>query len=208
MIKYDITCEFLGQKIFKTRLSDELVNSINERMDLEIKNKQTVSAIPILSGKIKGEYRTPWVLDIDKDNEIVDIVKNCLDNSNKDEVFNKVTFHGDNIWINDQLENEYQTVHKHSGHSITGVSTILYLRVPDLGPEFTHTDKPTNGRTTFIGNVGGQFVVDTVTIDPVVGDFYVFPYDMKHVVYPFRGNGVRRSLSANFDVFFEKTNRP
>jgi len=208
MIKFDITTEVLGQKIFKTKVSNELVDAINQKMDLEIQNQQAVSAVPILSGKIKGEYRTPWLHEVDKDSEIIDIVNQCLENSWKDNAFDKVEFYSDNSWINDQHENEYQTVHQHSGYSINGVSTILFLRVPDFGEEYTHTDTPMNGRTTFIGNIGGQFTNNSLTITPVVGDLYLFPYDMRHTVYPFKGNGIRRSLSANFDVYFSKTSRP
>ena len=35
---------------------------------------------------------------------------------------------------------------------------------------------------------------------PKVGDFYIFPYDVEHCVYPFKGEGNRRSMSINFDV--------
>ena len=31
-------------------------------------------------------------------------------------------------------------------------------------------------------------------------DFYIFPYDMRHCVYPFNGPEWRRTLAANMDV--------
>ena len=34
-------------------------------------------------------------------------------------------------------------------------------------------------------------------------DFYVFPYDMRHTVYPFNGPGWRRTLAANMDVEYD-----
>jgi hypothetical protein len=35
-------------------------------------------------------------------------------------------------------------------------------------------------------------------------DFYVFPYDMRHCVYPFNGTDeTRRTLAANCDVEFD-----
>ena len=36
-----------------------------------------------------------------------------------------------------------------------------------------------------------------------IGDFYVFPYDMRHCVYPFNGPGMRRTLAANMDVHYD-----
>ena len=34
-------------------------------------------------------------------------------------------------------------------------------------------------------------------------DFYIFPYDMRHCVYPFNGPGFRRTLAANMDVQYD-----
>jgi len=34
-------------------------------------------------------------------------------------------------------------------------------------------------------------------------DFYIFPYDMRHCVYPFNGEGYRRTLAANCDVQYD-----
>jgi len=35
-------------------------------------------------------------------------------------------------------------------------------------------------------------------------DFYIFPYDMRHCVYPFNGTTeTRRTLAANCDVQFD-----
>ena len=40
----------------------------------------------------------------------------------------------------------------------------------------------------------------TILVEPEVGDLYIFPYDIEHCVYPFKGTGMRRSMSINFDV--------
>jgi len=56
-----------------------------------------------------------------------------------------------------------------------------------------------------LGKDGGSLSYKNWIINPKVGDFYVFPYDMEHIVYPFRGSGVRRSISMNFDLIYEKS---
>ena len=61
-----------------------------------------------------------------------------------------------------------------------------------------------NGRTELIGSSDGMFAINSYVIQPKVGDFYVFPYDLRHVVYPFVGSGIRRTMSINFDLIFEK----
>ena len=103
-------------------------------------------------------------------------------------------------WINDQYENEYQGVHTHSGREDLGFSSIMYLKVPDFGKEITNTGHALNGRTELIGNCGGTWQVSTQLITPKVCDFYIFPYDMQHLVYPFTGDGMRRSLVINVDI--------
>ena len=102
-------------------------------------------------------------------------------------------------WINDQYEHEYQGVHTHSGKEDLGFSSILYLKVPDFGKEITDTGDALNGKTELIGNCGGIWNYPTHLIKKV-GDFYIFSYDMQHLVYVFNGNGMRRSLVINFDI--------
>ena len=58
-----------------------------------------------------------------------------------------------------------------------------------------------NGALQIIGNVNGQFANVDYTPDIKVRDFYVFPYDLRHCVYPFNSTGqTRRTLAANCDV--------
>ena len=35
------------------------------------------------------------------------------------------------------------------------------------------------------------------------GDFFLFPYDLRHFVYPFRGKEKRISLAMNVDVAYD-----
>ena len=70
-----------------------------------------------------------------------------------------------------------------------------------FGEEYNNTSQPHNGRAMLLGNCQGQFTKKNIMLQPEVGDFYIFPYDLEHLVYPFRGDGMRRSLSVNYDVF-------
>ena len=47
---------FLGTQIFKAKISDTLVEKINEDMDKKIKTKKSISAVDRLVGKIKNEH--------------------------------------------------------------------------------------------------------------------------------------------------------
>jgi len=198
---------YLGQPFFKTSICNELVNTINNHMDSLLETNKQVSMVDKLSGKITKEWDSIWFNDIDEKKEILKTFQYCIENLDKDNAFNDWSFTFDSAWINDQQQYEYQVVHQHTGRSMVGLASIIYLKVPDLGSEYTKTTLPHNGRTTLIGNIGGMFTQSNYLITPVVGDMYVFNYDMKHCVYPFVGNGIRRSMSINVDIWPKKIQR-
>jgi hypothetical protein len=71
------------------------------------------------------------------------------------------------------------------------------------GVEYSAEDKPQNGRLQILGSAAGQFANINYTPPMQVRDFYVFPYDMRHCVYPFNGTDeTRRTLAANCDVLY------
>ena len=59
-----------------------------------------------------------------------------------------------------------------------------------------------NGRLQIIGASNGQFAKTDYSPNMLrLGDFYIFPYDMRHCVYPFNGTKeTRRTLVCNVDV--------
>ena len=105
------------------------------------------------------------------------------------------------VWVNQMFEHEYNPVHVHQGSIFTGLSSVMILKLPEsFGVEYSCNDSPQNGRLQILGSVSGQFA--SIDCQPQLKerDFYIFPYDMRHCVYPFNGPGTRRSLSANMDV--------
>tara|TARA_Y100000114_G_scaffold66420_1_gene60905 strand:- start:457 stop:1083 length:627 start_codon:yes stop_codon:yes gene_type:complete len=192
---------FVGQHICKDRLSDAFISKLNNLIDDELNRKAEIDYSNKLSGKIKKEYDVAhFIRQNVLQKELSLIIENAFHSYIHDPVFQwHIKF--DSAWGNDQRKHEYQIVHQHSGDSPLGFSTIIYLKVPEtFGPEFTETAHPTNGRTVLIGNCGGQLAETYYQIEPNVGDIYVFPYDMKHIVYPFLGEGMRRTVSCNFDL--------
>ena len=106
------------------------------------------------------------------------------------------------IWINEMGANEYNPVHIHQGTIYTGLSSVMMLRLPkDMGLEFAREDIPMNGKLQILGSANGQFVKSDYGPIAAERDFYVFPYDMRHCVYPHTNpNAIRRTLAANMDV--------
>ena len=112
--------------------------------------------------------------------------------------------HLNSIWVNQMFEHEYNPVHVHQGTLFTGLSSVMILKLPEsFGVEYSSGHQPQNGRLQILGSASGQFAAIDYQPDLSERDFYVFPYDMRHTVYPFNGPGTRRSLSANMDVEYD-----
>ena len=106
------------------------------------------------------------------------------------------------IWVNEMKAGEYNPVHIHQGSIFTGLSSVMILKLPkDMGPEIARPDQPTNGRLQIIGATNGQFSKTEYSPLAQERSFHVFPYDMRHCVYPHNNpNVLRRTLAANMDV--------
>ena len=112
--------------------------------------------------------------------------------------------HLNSIWVNQMFEHEYNPVHVHQGTLFTGLSSVMILKLPEsFGVEYSSHDNPQNGRLQILGSSSGQFASIDYQPNLKDRDFYVFPYDMRHTVYPFNGPGTRRSLAANMDVEYD-----
>ncbi len=53
------------------------------------------------------------------------------------------------------------------------------------------------------GAVNGHFAHCDYSPQLKERDLYIFPYDMRHCVYPFNGNGKRRTMPCNIDVDYD-----
>ena len=112
--------------------------------------------------------------------------------------------HLNSIWVNTMFEHEYNPVHVHQGSLFTGLSSVMILKLPSsFGVEYSSPDAPQNGRLQILGSASGQ--LSNIDYQPKIKerDFYIFPYDMRHCVYPFNGPGWRRTLAANMDVQYD-----
>lgn len=98
-------------------------------------------------------------------------------------------------WIVRQFKHEYNPTHFHNGH----VSGVGYLMRPEnFGPTVQNSKKSNrNGQIQFIHGQRAFLSDPTMTFEPQIGDFFLFPHYMMHTVYPFNSEGERRSLSFN-----------
>ena len=198
---------FLGQSVLRYEVPLDvynIINSIYENKYPELKpaNKQLV-------GKIQKEhclfFNGEDSYKMTKHNHLPQNVLKWFEQKFEHYLrWNNVTeysTHFNSIWVNQMFEHEYNPVHVHQGTLYTGLSSVMILKLPaSFGIEYSSPDSPQNGKLQILGSASGQFA--NVDYEPEIKerDFFVFPYDMRHCVYPFNGEGYRRTLAANMDV--------
>ena len=197
----------LGQTVLKYTVPLDVYNIINSIYETEY--NRLAPANKQLIGKIKKEHSLYYNGD-DTDKmqhhnllpkHVLDWIDMVMDHYL---IFNRIkefTKKLSSVWVNQMYEHEYNPVHVHQGSIFTGLSSVMILKQPDsFGVEYSSAHTPTNGRLQILGNSTGQFA--SMDFQPTCNerDFYIFPYDVRHCVYPFNGPGYRRTLSANMDV--------
>ena len=196
----------LGQTIIKYQVPRDIFITINRIYEKKYKN--LVSANSKLAGKIEKEHSLFTrgkskdsnfnVLSLDVLNWFEKMFTHYLKDYNKIKGYKKFI---NSIWVNQMFEHEYNPVHVHQGSLYTGLSSVMILKLPQsFGVEYSSEHNPMNGRLQMMGSVSGQFATCDYSPDIKERDFYIFPYDVRHCVYPFNGPGYRRTLSANCDV--------
>ena len=201
---------FLGQSILRYEVPLDIFTGINQIY--EEKFNQLNPANRQLIGKIKDEHSLFYDGDDESKMKRHNLFpKNVLDwfrtafHHYLD--FNKIIdykTHLNSIWINEMKANEYNPVHIHQGNIFTGLSSVMVLKLPNTyGVEYSASETPQNGRLQILGASSGQFAKVDYQPPMKLRDFYIFPYDMRHCVYPFNGtNDTRRTLAANCDVLY------
>jgi len=201
---------FLGQSILRYEVPLDIFTSINQTY--EEKFNQLNPANGQLIGKIKDEHSLFYDGDDESKMKRHNLFpKNVLDwfrtafHHYLD--FNKIIdykTHINSIWINEMKANEYNPVHIHQGNIFTGLSSVMVLKLPNTyGVEYSASETPQNGRLQILGASSGQFAKVDYQPPMKLRDFYIFPYDMRHCVYPFNStNETRRTLAANCDVLY------
>jgi hypothetical protein len=201
---------FLGQSILRYEVPLDIFTGINQIY--EEKFNQLNPANRQLIGKIKDEHSLFYDGDDESKMKRHNLFpKNILDwfrtafHHYLD--FNKIIdykTHINSIWINEMKANEYNPVHIHQGNIFTGLSSVMVLKLPNTyGIEYSASETPQNGRLQILGASSGQFAKVDYQPPMKLRDFYIFPYDMRHCVYPFNGTqDTRRTLAANCDVLY------
>ena len=206
----DFNFVFLGQSVLKYQVPLDVYNIINHIY--ETKYPQLKPANKQLVGKIEKEHSLFFNGEdspkMTKHNHLPANVLNWFEQKFKHYLnWNKIkeyNLHLNSIWVNTMFEHEYNPVHVHQGSLFTGLSSVMILKLPEsYGIEYSAADVPQNGKLQILGSSSGHFAHIDYQPNIKERDLYIFPYDMRHCVYPFNGPGYRRTLAANMDVKYD-----
>jgi len=206
----DFSFIFLGQSVLKYQVPLDVYNTINHIY--ETKYPELKPANKQLVGKIEKEhslfYNGEDTSKMTRHNHLPSNVLNWFESKFKHYLdWNKTrqyNMHLNSIWVNTMFQHEYNPVHVHQGSLFTGLSSVMILKLPEsYGVEYSAAESPQNGRLQILGSASGMFANIDYQPDIKERDFYIFPYDMRHCVYPFNGPGYRRTLAANMDVQYD-----
>ena len=203
-----------GPKIFKTQLSNEVINKLIDITDkLIIDENRKKSNGCNLAGQIAEEIQIPKK--ILKENKLYELFKvylkgyieHCLGLSESNSMLgngmqvsgtNKIICDISSMWFNEMKPGgEYNPVHFHTK---CHVSSTLYLKIPKNRPKRNiECKEDMDGSINFIDRSVSPELLQRgiLSIQPQEGEMYLWPSSLLHCVYPFLGDEVRRSIAWN-----------
>ena len=193
-----------GPAIAKVKMPEKIINTLNDHVDKIVNNEELSKKFDggkTLIGNVTQEILLSQ--EIIKESGWLTFLGNATKAWIKSVVKKEITkFNVNSSWVVSQYANEYNPVHWHNGH----ISGAGFLKVPStFGETFQKDKKNLNGQLVLINGQRAFMSDSKFEIKPKVGDFYIFPHYLMHVVYPFKDTDEeRRSISFNA-VVDEKT---
>ena len=134
--------------------------------------------------------------------------------------FDPITVDIDELWSVHSFEGDYNPIHDHGTKTLMGISTTCWTLVPEqigkLGETGTGNSENyslyndsgacdgflafTYGRNEIM-NTERLRPPQSISLQPKIGRQLMFPSWMQHMVYPFFGDGERRTVAANLNCW-------
>ena len=209
--------------IMQTRIGDENVVLLNKYLDSLMTSKKRKSHAHTLVGQIRRRKESQQLL-MDYQHPDCMVFKNiCLTVSYEYmKKFYEMTVRQptedrvpqiDEMWSVHSFEGDYNTIHTHGCKTLMGLSIVAWTKVPqqiaDL-PAQGSLKNASGANDGFLGFVVGDGDVHDAErlkfsgytpVKPEAGVMYVFPSWVQHVVWPFFGEGERRCIATNVNMF-------
>ena len=212
-----------GPPIGYAKLPKELVNDFNKGCDDIVKDEELSKSEDWshnLVGQVEQEIAIPtdilnkwgdWFHDQIKlyigeyfnqlyipEQNMIDVDRNITSLA-----INKMQIEVVAAWFVRSFAGDFNPIHTHTDCQLTCVG---YLKVPDLSKERkkegSKSGPAPGGNLEILSSVGvinSAFENDRYSFTPKVGNWYLFPANIRHSVYPFKCDGERRSFSINMN---------
>ena len=96
-------------------------------------------------------------------------------------------------WFVNSVAGDFNPIHQHEGR----ISAAGWLMMPESIQQ--DKEKEYAGWIEFMYGENLNLLNNKHAVKPEVGQIFMFPSWLQHSVYPFRGDGIRRSISFNLD---------
>ena len=210
--------------VMETDMPMSMVNDLNEYLDeyLEDQNKKS------LAGTLVGQIAQGEQLLMDNTDPRLEEYNNLICSLGADYInfFNNnigsrlsspKAVAIDETWSVHSYEGDYNPIHDHGTKTIMGISTTGWTKVPQQilnqptagSPNYSlyNTSGDCDGYIAF--NYGRNELMNTerlrppqsFVMKPEVGKLLVFPSWLQHMVYPFKGEGERRTVASNLNCW-------
>ena len=209
--------------MLEAKLPDSMVDNLNEYLDKLLKKKKRKS----LASSLVGQIHQGQQLLMDHNHELLKDYYGLLTEMGVQylELFKQSTgiahvnrtIDIDELWSVHSFEGDYNPIHDHGTKTLMGISTTTWTKVPEqigkLGEGGTENYSLYNDSGACDGflafNYGRNSIMDSerlrppqsISMQPIVGRQLMFPSWLQHMVYPFFGEGERRTVAANLNCF-------
>ena len=209
--------------VLETQMPKKMVDDVNDYMDEYREDKNKESLAKTLVGQIdKGEQ---LLLDhndkrmVDYNNFICNLGVEYINYfaASGNSIKNPKQVQIDETWSVHSYDGDYNPIHDHGTKTLMGISTTAWTKVPSqIGAKAT-ANSPTYSLYNESGHSDGciafQYgqvsVIDSdrlrpaqsFVMTPEVGKLLLFPSWLQHMVYPFKGEGERRTIASNLNCW-------
>lgn len=204
-------------------LSDDLVQNLNNYLDKERLSQDKKSAGDSLIGQIhQGEQ-----LEMDYELEELKLFRTIVENLGVSYLRHFVEFTKsqiqpkkvsmDKLWSVHSYAGDYNPIHDHLTSSPMGISFTCWTKIPDqiakpgeqeqLHYDLYNSSGAIDGYINFTYGLNQTGDPERLRpsqsryVKPEVGKLLMFPSWMQHCVYPFFGDGERRTVAGNLNAF-------
>ena len=212
--------------MLECQLPDEIVSNLNEYLD---EYKETAEK-KSLAGTLVGQIHQGEQLLMDHTHPLLMDYYRFITSMGANYVnafmnitgaqFESRTIDIDELWSVHSFEGDYNPIHDHGTKTLMGISTTCWTMVPEQIGKFGETQKDNESNYSLYNDSGAcdgflaftygrNEIMNTerlrppqsITLQPKVGRQLMLPSWMQHMVYPFFGEGERRTVAANLNCW-------